>query len=252
MPERSITEPALVLGAQQLGFLLDSAHELIAVLGVDGTVRFANRSFQFTFGDPSETLLGQRITNFVHALDVPALRDNLAEILLKSDALRSDRCRFRGRDGSWRWIQFTCWNKVGVPGFDGIVFHGNDVSDLQRMESERQVNSEIVHALNETAHLDQLLNRIHCALKRILSAYNCFIALHDPVNDTFEFPFFVDQYDTVPAPQKVGKSCTAFVFRTGKAKLIPQSYFDELAEAGEVELVGSPSPAWLGVPLKNT
>jgi PAS domain S-box-containing protein len=41
------------------------------------------------------------------------------------------------------------------------------------------------------------------------------------------------------------------VFRTGQAKLIPQSDFDRLAEAGEVELVGSPSPAWLGVPLKT-
>ena len=33
--------------------------------------------------------------------------------------------------------------------------------------------------------------------------------------------------------------------------LIPQSEFDRLAQQGEVELVGSPSPAWLGVPLKT-
>jgi PAS domain S-box-containing protein len=33
--------------------------------------------------------------------------------------------------------------------------------------------------------------------------------------------------------------------------LIPQSEFDRLAAQGKVELVGSPSPAWLGVPLKT-
>jgi PAS domain S-box-containing protein len=33
--------------------------------------------------------------------------------------------------------------------------------------------------------------------------------------------------------------------------LIPQSEFDRLVAKGEVELVGSPSPAWLGVPLKT-
>jgi hypothetical protein len=33
--------------------------------------------------------------------------------------------------------------------------------------------------------------------------------------------------------------------------LIPQSEFDRLAHQGEVELVGSASPAWLGVPLKT-
>ncbi len=41
------------------------------------------------------------------------------------------------------------------------------------------------------------------------------------------------------------------MFRTGQAKLIPQSEFDRLVETKEVELVGSPSPAWLGVPLKT-
>src|SRR5262249_53516383 len=62
---------------------------------------------------------------------------------------------------------------------------------------------------------------------------------------------FADQVDVAPAPQKVGRSCTAFVFRTGAAMLIPQSEFDRLAAEGEVELVGAPSPAWLGVPLKT-
>jgi len=96
-----------------------------------------------------------------------------------------------------------------------------------------------------------LLEGIHQALKKVLYAENCFVALHDPKADTFYFPFFVDQFDPAPSPQKVGRSCTAFVFRTGSAMLIPQSEFDRLAQLGEVELVGSPSPAWLGVPLKT-
>jgi len=33
--------------------------------------------------------------------------------------------------------------------------------------------------------------------------------------------------------------------------LIPQSEFDLLASQGKVELVGSPSPAWLGVPAQT-
>jgi PAS domain S-box-containing protein len=67
----------------------------------------------------------------------------------------------------------------------------------------------------------------------------------------FDFPFFVDQFDSTPPPQKIDRSCTAFVFRTGRAMLIPQSEFDRLAAQGEVELVGAPSPTWLGVPLKT-
>src|SRR5258708_19229681 len=67
----------------------------------------------------------------------------------------------------------------------------------------------------------------------------------------FHFPFFVDQFDPPPPPQKVARTCMAYVFRTGKACSIPQLEFDRLAAAGEVELVGSASPAWLGIPLKT-
>ncbi len=123
---------------------------------------------------------------------------------------------------------------------------------LRRMESERQVIAEIVHALNQTANLDELLAGIHQALKKVLPAENCFVALHDSATDTFSFPFFVDEVDVAPpSPQRVGHSCTAYVFRKGIPMLIPQSEFDRLAAEGEVELVGAPAPGWLGVPLQT-
>jgi two-component system, cell cycle sensor histidine kinase and response regulator CckA len=251
MSQRTVSEPGIALGAQQLATLLDSTRELIAILGQDGTVHFTNATFRCVLGYRLAELLGRSIHALVHAQDVEALRDKLKEVSAEAGSSVTERCRFRCRDGSWKWIEFTCRNRLEEPQFEGIVFHGNDVTDLQRMESERAVNSEIVHALNETANLDQLLNRIHGSLKKILPAENCFVALHNPEDDTFYFPFLVDEYDTVPPPQKVGRSCTAYVFRTGQASLIPQSEFDRLASIGEVELVGSPSPAWLGVPLKT-
>jgi PAS domain S-box-containing protein len=251
MAQRTVSEPGIALGAQQLAILLDSTQELIAILGPDGTVQFANATFQNVLGYRLEELLGRSIHAIVHALDVDVVRERLRGVAAVSGASISERCRFRCRDGSWRWIQFTCRNRLDEAQFEGLLFHANDVTDLHRMESERAVNSEVVHALNETANLDQLLTRIHGSLKRILPAENCFVALHDPESDTFQFPFFVDEYDTAPPPQKVGRSCTAYVFRTGRASLIPQSEFDRLAAEGEVELVGSPSPGWLGAPLKT-
>src|SRR5258708_25332801 len=88
-------------------------------------------------------------------------------------------------------------------------------------------------------------------MKKVLYAENCFVALHDTEADAFSFPFFADQIDVAPAPQKVGRSCTAYVFRRGSPVLIPQKEFDRLAAAGEVELVGSPSPSRLGGPLQT-
>ena len=251
MAQRSVSELGIALGAQQLAYLLDSTRELIAILGSDGTIQSANGAFREVLGYRAEELLGRSIHAIAHAQDVEELRRRVAETTVGPVHRDPLRGRFRGQDGSWRWIQYTCRNPLGDNGVEGVLFRGCDVTDLQRMESERQVNSEVVHALNETSNLDQLLKRIHDSLMRVLPAENCFVALHDPQDDTFHFPFFVDEYDLAPPPQKVGRSCTAYVFRTGQARLIPQTEFDRLAAIGEVELVGSPSPAWLGAPLRT-
>jgi two-component system cell cycle sensor histidine kinase/response regulator CckA len=251
MTQKTFTEPGIRLGAQHLAALLDSTQELIAILGSDGVVRFVNDAFRRSLGYDPDELLGRSIYGIVHDVDVEHIRERLQEIAAQPVSKAPDRCRLRTRNRTWRWFEVAWSNLPDEMSLEGVLFHAQDVTELQRMESERQVISDVVHALNQTSNLDQLLSGIHEALQRIVSAENCFVALYDPEHDTFEFPFFADEYDTVPAPQRIGRSCTAYVFRTGRAMLIPQSDFDRLAALGEVELVGSPSPAWLGVPLKT-
>jgi len=251
MIQKTVTEPGIRLGAHQLASLLDSTQELIAILGADDTVLFANEAFRNSLGNNPDELVGRSIHAIVHAADVEHIRERLQKIAALPGSSVRERCRLRAQDRSWRWFEVVCHNRLEDSGIEGILLNAQDVTALQRMEAERQVISDVVHALNQTSNLDQLLSGIHDALKRIVSAENCFVALHDPEHDTFEFPFFVDEFDTIPPAQRVGRSCTAYVFRTGRAMLIPQSDFDRLAALGEVELVGSPSPAWLGVPLRT-
>jgi len=170
--------------------LLDSTREIIAVLSADGTLQFANSTFQSSLIYRPDELVGGSLYALVHSADVGPVRTHLKQVAGQSGAPLTCRCRFRSRDGSWRWFEITCRSRLTDPGIEGILLHGLDVTDLYRMESERHVISDIVHALNQTANLDQLLNRIHVALKRILSAENCFVTLYNPQENVFEFPFF--------------------------------------------------------------
>jgi two-component system cell cycle sensor histidine kinase/response regulator CckA len=251
MSQRPALEPNLSANPEQLSALLDCAHELLAILSTDGIILHASAGSTRALGFGPDELIGRAISDFVHPDDFSETRERLRGIADVPNETRKGRCRLRCKSGEWRWFEATISSCLSNTSVDGIVASFLDVTALHRMEAERQVISEVVHALNQTANLDQLLEGIHQALKKVLYAENCFVALHDDKKDTFYFPFFVDQFDMAPPPQKVGRSCTAFVFRTGSAMLIPQSEFDRLAQQGEVELVGSPSPAWLGVPLKT-
>lgn len=181
-----------------------------------------------------------------------AQREEFKRAMEQFDVVERFETQVCRKDGTKIWISETSRAVRNVIGrvcyYEGTI---EDVTSLKRAEAERQVSFEIIHAANVTDNLDELLHRIHQSLKRVLHAENCFVALHDTVSGMFHFPFFVDQYDSAPPPQKIGRSCTTYVFRKGEAMLIPQTVFDTLAAQGEVELVGTPSPSWLGVPLRT-
>ncbi|HKV64707.1 MAG TPA: PAS domain S-box protein [Candidatus Acidoferrum sp.] len=251
MNQRAPFTQGTILGPEQLTTLLDSLQELLTILSSDGIIQFASASFSRILGQRAEDLVGKPILELVHPNDAERTLSCLQDLLASGPGKLAGRCRLRSKDGNWRWFDVEACNHSRTPGIEGMVVSFRDVTHLHRMEMERQVISEIVQALNQTANLDELLGGIHVALKKVVYAENCFVALHDPVADAFTFPFFVDEVDVAPAPQKVGRSCTAFVFRSGSPMLIPQNEFDRLAAKGDVELVGSQSPSWLGVPLKT-
>jgi len=85
----------------------------------------------------------------------------------------------------------------------------------------------------------------------VLYAENCFVALYDKESDLFNKVFLVDKHDPNSSPQRLRKSCSAYVFRTGQPLLMSKEQLKDLIKRGDVDLVGTLSSSWLGVPLKT-
>lgn len=136
-------------------------------------------------------------------------------------------------------------------GTDKIVLIARDITKRKRLETESQIISRILRGVTSTANLDELLRLIHRAIRKVVSAENFFVALFDPETEMLSMQFFVDKYDEMPPPSKVGRSFSAYVFRTGEPLLCSHELAEEMIARGEVEAVGTDSPIWLGVPLKT-
>src|SRR5258706_9117424 len=251
MPKSLMPEGVAEFSQEQARALLSVTRELLAIVTANGEFLFVNDSFGRVLGYSPEDLLGKPFTSLHPPSEVHSLNQKIAAIAAEPGAKASCRCSLRTKTGQWRRFDIVALNQLHDPDVQGIVVSYQDVTEFHRLDAQRMVLSNVVHALNETSNLDELLHQIHDALKKVVYAENFFVALFDPQTEMFHFPFFVDQFDSPPAPQKVARTCMAYVFRTGKASLIPQAEFDRLAAGGEVELVGSASPAWLGVPLKT-
>lgn len=242
-------EPCTELQARAL---LAASRELVAIVSPSSEFFYVNDNFSRVLGYSPTELIGKSLLCLHAASDAAVIQETFASIVASRDNDSvACRCSLRAKSGQFRWFDAVATNRLTDPDVRGIILSYQDVTEIQRMEAQRLVLSNIVHALNQTANLDELLFQIHDALKKVVYAENFFVALHDPQSEMFHFPFFVDQFDPPPPPQKVASTCMAYVFRTGNSCSIPQSEFDRLAAAGEVELVGSASPAWLGVPLKT-
>jgi two-component system cell cycle sensor histidine kinase/response regulator CckA len=251
MPKSFTPESLIEASVEQANALVSVTRELLAIVSATGEFLFVNASFQRVLGYASEELIGKPLTWLHPPAEVLLMSEKFAALVAQDSATASCRYSLRAKSGQWRWFEILAVNRLRDPDIQGIVLSYQDVTEFHRLEAQRMVLSNVVHALNETSNLDDLLQQIHGALKKVVYAENFFVALFDPQTEMFHFPFFVDQFDPPPAPQKVARTCMAYVFRTGKSALIPQLEFDRLAAEGEVELVGSASPAWLGVPLKT-
>ncbi|HUJ38967.1 MAG TPA: PAS domain S-box protein [Candidatus Acidoferrales bacterium] len=251
--ERQIHEKALSDAEEQYRTMVEQAIPAIFRTTPEGAYLSANSACARLCGYPSpEALLEsvRDVTTDVYA--DPARRAEYQKQIEENGEVRNFEYEIRRRDGSRIWVSESS-RAVRSPDGSIAFYEGSaeDITERKRDETERHAISEIIAGVSSTSNLDELLSLIHQSLRQVLYAENCFIALHNRDTALFHFPFFVDEFDQPPPPQKLGKTCTEYVFRSGRPMSISQKEFDELAELGEVELVGTASPSWLGVPLRT-
>lgn len=204
----------------------------------------------FGLSDPKEVIGKSDFDFFTEDAARQAYEDEQSIIRTGKTILKEEKLTRKDSSDVWfSAMKMPLRNKDGeIIGTFGI---SRDISIRKRNEFENQALLEITQGLTTTNNLDELLHLIHTSLSKVVYAENCFIALFDKNNGTFSFPYFIDKEDSTPSPTSMAKSCSAYVFRSVKPVLLTQALFDQLEASGEVELVGSNSPSWVGIPLQT-
>ena len=156
--------------------------------------------------------------------------------------------RVISKNNEERWIDLviSITEYEGQPAIFGTAF---DITERKRGEVLQDAVYRIAQAADRSKRLDDLFPALHTIISEVMPAKNFYIALKDTESDLLLFPYAVDEYDTLTQPQKPGKGLTEYVMNTGQSLLCTPEKNDELEQAGKIELVGTMSPIWLGVPL---
>jgi len=246
--ERKQVEEALRLDRQILANIADGIYLIRAS---DNVIVYANPRFEEMFGYDSGELIGKHVS-VVNAPTEKSPEETAAEIseaLNKNGTWAGEVYNIK-KDGTPFWCYASVSSFVHTDyGKVWIAIH-EDITARKRAEKVREATHRISQAAVSTENLEELYHSIHKVLCELMPVENFYIALYDPSNDLLSFSYFVDQYDPPPQPQKTGRGLTEYVLRTGQPLLAPPEVFDQLVQQGEVELVGTNSIDWLGVPLK--
>lgn len=124
-----------------------------------------------------------------------------------------------------------------------------DVTERKRADTIQAALYAISEAAHSAGNLIALFEQIHQIIDGLLPAVNFFIALYDKSKDELTFPYYVDEYNQPPAPQKLDSAVlSAQVIRTGQVLLhTTDSGASPPRQAHPA--VGRDSLNWLGVPL---
>jgi PAS domain S-box-containing protein len=142
---------------------------------------------------------------------------------------------------------------------DESVVQSFSDSERSRREKVQQATFEISEAVHDAEDLENLYQRIHHIVLRLMPAQNFYIAMLEPRTEIVSFAYYVDEHSSKPPPRPMNQGLTGLVLRTGKPLLIGRQMearkkwigdevtFEGLG-ASYVEC-GPPAAVWLGVPL---
>lgn len=126
---------------------------------------------------------------------------------------------------------------------------------VRRHERSERVQKALFHIADLSSSdisLDAFYAAVHAEIGQLLYARNFIVALLTDDGKAFDYPYSVDERDdreTMFQRRPLARGLTEYVLRTGKPLLLDANVRGQLIAAGEIQPIGSPSVAWMGVPL---
>ena len=130
----------------------------------------------------------------------------------------------------------------------GILGTYEDITEVKRSGQIQQVLYGITNAVVFSDSLENLIRQIREQLESLIEAPNFYIALYDEASGMLSIPYELDEMDSIETwPAK--RSATGLVIEQKKTLLLKGADIERLLKEDVIDLIGTPSEAWLGVPL---
>ncbi|MCE1252061.1 MAG: PAS domain S-box protein, partial [Anaerolineae bacterium] len=227
---------------------VEGASDMVLWIDENGSIVYANSTACERLGYERSELLTSNIEAIEPAYPLPVWQQTWAD--LKEKRYNTYETEMLTRNKQAIPVEVKR-NLIAYGGREYSCGIAHDISEHKRREKLQQAIYQLSEASNFARTQQDLFKNVHKIIATLIPAQNLFIALYDSDSNIVSFPYYVDEYDSPPAPRKDGKGLTEFLIKTGRPLYYsPDSEFN-LREHGILYL-GTYAPCWMGVPLKTT
>jgi diguanylate cyclase (GGDEF)-like protein/PAS domain S-box-containing protein len=163
--DRRVAEEALRASEERFRALVQNASDMISILELDGTLRYASPSHQRLLGHSAGDLIGGNLLDLVHYEDRPLLANALQCLVDLPDENLTIEYRCRHRDGTWLTLESTASNLLDHPAVTGLVLNSHDITDRKRAE-ERLLHDALHDELTGLPNRALFMDRLWQAMER--------------------------------------------------------------------------------------
>jgi len=147
-------------------------------------------------------------------------------------------------------------NLIEIEGNKNIIAVVRDITRRKKAERINSVLFNISRASGESENLEEFLSIVREETDKLMDAKNFYIALVvDKEEHLFQIPYGVDENpDEINEPDEIlnlESGFTDYVVQNGVPLLANKYQIGQLFKNEKIELIGTDSASWLGVPLRS-
>ena len=133
--------------------MIANISDAISVIDGNGNNLFKSSSAEKWFGWLPEDVAGTPLWDRVHTEDLERIQAAFKAVVAENGATQTGECRYRCKDGSYKWIEYTATNLLGDPDIAGVLLNYHDITERkQAEEAAREKHAELERFTYSVSH----------------------------------------------------------------------------------------------------
>ena len=149
--DRKIAEIALEKSEAFQRKMVANIGDVIVIVDQDGVNRYKSPNIEKMFGWKPEDLVGASAWDIVHPDDLAHAQEFFQSLVRKPHSVGTIELRYKCKNGTYKWIEFTGSNLLDDPDINGILGNYHDIMDRKRAERELRESEARFKALHNAS-----------------------------------------------------------------------------------------------------